>query len=181
MLVEGIDKSYIEKLDASDIRWFEYECNRLHYLKDVLDSLLHDLDCTRVYKDGSRPMQTINYGYRRNIAGFLYIIEKHKDRDAELIDSYIKKLVARHEENISFESEHGTIDYSKKSKASSRNRTRTSRSTDMFTGETIDVGTGVAKVVKPKENSATRKAKALASKSVSFAFNNFKVNGNNDK
>jgi hypothetical protein len=33
-------------------------------MADAIESYIKDLDCTTIYPDGSRPRQTINYGYR---------------------------------------------------------------------------------------------------------------------
>ena len=91
------------------------------------------------------------------------------------VDFY-DKLVTRHEENLSFETNNPPIHYTGKSRTSTRSSRRTAEIADIFTGEksTVDVGSG--RVIRPKDNAATRKAKALKDKSISFAFNNFKVN-----
>lgn len=170
-----IDDKYIGKLDAQDIRWFDYLLRDKGSEIVALNSLLHDLDCTRVYKDGSRPMQTINYGYKHNIGGYIYIYNKLCEQFPNIEIDYYAKLVARHEENLNFEKEHGVIYYKKESTRSVRTTKRNDESKDMFTGETISVRTGVAKAVKPKDNARTRKARALSERTINFAFGNFKV------
>ena len=171
-----IDNKYIGKLDAQDIRWYDHLLHNKHKGNEcgALDDLLHSLDCTKVY-DCGRPMQTINYGYRTDIAGYLYILDK-LEYNKELHDKYLDKLYIRHEENLNFEKHTPPVHYSAKQRTSSRNNRRTAEIADIFTGEksTVDVGSG--RIVKPKENAAIRKAKALNERSVSFAFNNFKVN-----
>ena len=168
--------NYIEKLDSSDIRWFDYLINEKGNEEKALDSILNDLDCTRIYNDGSRPMMTINYTYRRDIAGFLYIIENMKEHNSILANEYYNKLIARHEENLNFEKDNPPIHYSGKSRTSHKSSERTTRAKDMFSDNTLDVTKGTAKAVTPKENASTHKARALKDKSISFAFNNFKVN-----
>lgn len=171
-----IEDKYIGTLDAQDKRWYDYLIKSKGGEIAALYFLLKSLDCTRIYPDGSRPMQTIGYPYRTDIAGFIYINNQLIKRMPECEVDFYDKLVARHEENLSFEEHNPPIYYSKQCRTSSRSSTRTAKITDMFSGEesTVDVGSG--KIIKSKENSATRKAKALKDKSISFAFNNFKVN-----
>lgn len=171
-----IDDNYIGELDSQDIRWFDYLINSKGGEVVALNALLHDLDCTRIYDDGSRPVQTINYGYKRDIAGFIYINNRIKDIAHKIYLEYNYKLVNRHEDNLNFEKNNPPIYYRTKQRTSGRSNRRTAEIADIFTGEksTVDVGSG--KTIKPKENAATRKAKALNDKSINFAFNNFKVN-----
>lgn len=171
-----IDDKYIGQLDAQDKRWFDYLIRDKGSEMVALNSLLHDLDCTRVYKDGSRPVQTINYGYKRDIAGFIYIYNKLCESYPECNVDYYAKLVKRHEDNLSFEEANGVTYYTKKQRTSVRSSKKYDETSDIFTGERLNVGTGVAKTVKRRQNASTRKAKALSDKSVSFAFGNFKIN-----
>lgn len=173
-----IDKKYIGKLDAQDKRWYDFVLYTQHKGNEsaALDNLLYWMDCSVIYPNNiGRRCQTVDYGYRRDIAGYLYILDKITYSE-DIRDKYYNKLVNRHEENLSFEEHNPPVHYSKQPRTSSRSSTRTAKITDMFTGKesTVDVGSG--KVIKPKENAATRKAKALKDKSISFAFNNFKVN-----
>ena len=171
-----IEDKYIGNLDAQDKRWFDFLVKDKGGAPIALNSLLHDLDCTRVYKDGSRPIQTINYGYKRDIAGFIYIYNKFCEEYPECKVDYYAKLVARHEENLSFEKDNPPIYYKGKQRASSGSNRRTAEIKDIFTGEKSQVDVGTGRIVRPKSNAATRKAKALSDKSVSFAFGNFKIN-----
>lgn len=170
-----IEDKYIGTLDAQDKRWYDYLIRSKGGEIAALYFLLKGLDCSRIYPDGSRPMQTINYAYRTDISGFIYINNQLTKRMPECEVDFYDKLVTRHEENLSFEEHNPPVHYSKQHRTSSRSSTRTATITDMFSGKesTVDVGSG--KVIKPKENAATRKAKALKDKSISFAFNNFKV------
>ena len=171
-----IDNKYIGKLDAQDKRWYDYVCKWKGGCKEALDAILNWIDCSKIYPNGDRPMMTTHYSYRTDIAGFIYIYNKNIESGLDILEGYMDKLIARHEENLSFEKHTPPISYSKKQRVSSGNNKRTAKVTNMFTNEecTIDVGSG--KVVKERENSATRKAKALKDKSISFAFNNFKIN-----
>ena len=171
-----IEDKYIGTLDAQDKRWYDYLIRSKGGEIAALYFLLKGLDCSRVYPDGSRPMQTINYAYRTDIAGFIYINNQLTKRMPECEVDFYDKLVTRHEENLSFETNNPPIHYTGKSRTSTRSNRRTAEIADVFTGEksTVDVGSG--RVIRPKDNAATRKAKALKDKSISFAFNNFKVN-----
>ena len=115
-----IDDNYIGLLDTQDKRWFDYLIKDKGSEMVALNSLLHDLDCTKIYKDGSRPVQTINYGYKRDIAGFIYIYNKLCETYPECNIDYYAKLVARHEENLNFEKNNPPVYY--------RTKQRTSRS-----------------------------------------------------
>ena len=171
-----IEDKYIETLDASDKRWFDYMIKWKGSEVAALYCLLHYLDCSRIYPDGSRPVQTINYGYRRDISGYIYIYNKLLEKCPNCEIDYYAKLIALHEENLNFEKDNPPIYYSRKSRTGGKSTERTTRAKDMFSDNTLDVTTGSAKTVRPKENASTRKAKALKDKSISFAFNNFKIN-----
>lgn len=171
-----IEDKYIGTLTAQDKRWYDYLIRSKGGEIAALYFLLKGLDCTRIYPDGGRPMQTINYAYRIDIAGFIYINNQLTKRMPECEVDFYDKLVTRHEENLSFETNNPPIHYSRKQRTSTRSSRRTAEIEDIFSGEksTVDVGTG--RVIKPKYNAAARKAKALKDKSISFAFNNFKIN-----
>lgn len=154
-----IDNKYIEQLDAQDKRWFDYLIKYKGSEIVALNSLLHDLDCTRVYKDGSRPVQTINYGYKRDIAGFIYIYNKLCESYLECNVDYYAKLVKRHEDNLSFEEANGVTYYTKKQRTSTRSSKKYDETTDIFTGERFNIRTGVAKIVKQKKMQALVKLK----------------------
>lgn len=171
-----IEDKYISELDQQDIRWFDFLVKDKGSEVVALNSLLHDLDCTRVYKDGSRPVQTINYGYKRDIAGYIYIYNKFCEKYPDCNVDYYAKLVNRHEENLSFEKDNPPIYYKGQQRASSRGSRRTAEIADIFTGEKSKVDVGTGRIVRPRNNAETRKAKALSTKSVSFAFGNFKIN-----
>ena len=171
-----IEDKYIGKLDAQDIRWYEFLIRDKGGEITALNTLLYDLDCTRVYKDGSRPMQTIHYGYRCNIAGFIYIYNKLCEKHPDLNVDYYAKLIKRHEENLSFEKDNPPIYYKRQQRTSGRSSRRTAEIADIFTGEKSQIDVGTGRVVRPRNNAETRKAKALSNKNISFAFGNFKIN-----
>lgn len=171
-----IENKYIETLDDADKRFIDYRIREKGGEIEALNSYLKDLDCSKIYKDGSRPTQTINYGYRVTIASFLYIINNTTSLNEDTKVRYLNLLYSKHEENLNFEKTNLPIYYKKQSRTSSSNDSRTTRAKDMFSDNILDVTKGSAKTVRTKENASIRKARALSNKSVSFAFNNFKVN-----
>lgn len=179
-----IIKGYEEKLDDRDIRYINYVIDK-STMADAIESYIKDLDCTTIYPDGSRPRQTINYGYRITLSSIEYILDKaylilehHPEKAQSYIDyrnSIIKRIIDIHEKNLDFERRNPVRYYSKES------RKRTRQSKDVFTGKPIDVSTGIAKAIKPKkETIAQRKAKLLGGKAVSFAFNGLKISEHNE-
>ena len=75
----------------------------LLYIGDIykeLNSILADLDCTRIFKSG-RPMMIEYSQYKINIAKFLKLL--YKIPGYSIYNEYIDKLINRHIENILFE------------------------------------------------------------------------------
>lgn len=170
-----IEDKYFTNLDAQDKRWYDYLVKDNGGITEALDFILKGLDCSVIYKDGSRPMMTINYAYRTDISGFLYLLDKISS-DKVLTTEYTNKLIALHEKNLSFEETNKPVYYSAKSRKVSRSSSRTAKTKDLFTGAETQIDVGGTTTHKGQDNRATRKAKALKDKSISFAFNNFKIN-----
>ena len=107
-----IIKGYEEKLDDRDIRYINYVIDK-STMADAIESYIKDLDCTIIYPDGSRPRQTINYGYRITLSSIEYILDKaylilehHPEKAQSYIDyrnSIIKRIIDIHEKNLDFE------------------------------------------------------------------------------
>lgn len=186
MIIEG----YEEKLDDKYIRYINSVINKSN-INDAIESYIKDLDCTTIYSDGSRPRQTVNYGYRIALSSIEYILDKlylvlkdHPEKAQSYIDyrkSIIKRIIDIHEKNINFERRNPVRYYSKEPRKRTRSSSRVNQSKDVFTGQPIDVSTGIAKAIKSKkETVAQRKAKLLSNRSVSFAFNNLKISEHNE-
>lgn len=182
MIIEGYDY----KLDAKDINLISYLVKEKGTIDKAIDNYLNELDCTKVYADGGRPMQTINYGYKLRLASIEYLLDhlylslaEHPENAQAYIDyrkSIIKKVKLIHEKNINYEKEHPVLYYTKKPKVGTRNIKQYNRTKDVFTGKPIDVSTGTAKAVKPKVTTSERKVKLLGEKAIKFAFNkSFKI------
>lgn len=97
-----IIKGYEEKLDDRDVRYINYVIDK-STMADAIESYIKDLDCTIIYPDGSRPRQTINYGYRIALSSIEYILDKaylilehHPEKAQSYIDyrnTIIKELL----------------------------------------------------------------------------------------
>lgn len=97
-----IIKGYEEKLDGMYIRYINHLINKSN-AHGAIEYFIKDLDCTTIYDDGSRPRQTINYGYRIAISSIEYILdqlylvlEEHPEKAQDYIDyrnNIIKKLL----------------------------------------------------------------------------------------
>lgn len=109
-----IIRGYEEKLDDRDIRYINYVIDK-STMADAIESYIKDLDCTTIYPDGSRPRQTINYGYRITLSSIEYILDKlylvlehHPEKAQSYIDYrntiikelliYMKKILISREE-----------------------------------------------------------------------------------
>lgn len=174
-----IIKGYEEKLDNRDIRYINYVIDK-STMADAIESYIKDLDCTTIYPDGSRPRQTINYGYRITLSSIEYILDKAQSY-IDYRNTIIKRIIDIHEKNLDFERRNPVRYYSKEPRKRTRSASRVNQSKDVFTGKPIDVSTGIAKAIKPKkETIAQRKAKLLGGKAVSFAFNGLKISEHNE-
>lgn len=108
------------------------------YIGDIykeLDSILTDLDCTRIFKSG-RPMMIQYSQYKINIIKFIRLLNKIPGYS--IYNEYIDKLINRHIENILFEFNNPIIKkkptQSKKQK-SKPNKWIKAETNDLFTGE----------------------------------------------
>lgn len=113
-------QKYLIELEELDKRDIKYDVKRKG-LKETIDYYLHLIDCTRIYPDGSRPNQTINYQYLTYISRLFYILDKSLNSQKPLItkeyyDETINKIKSIHENNLNFEKINPPIVYSKKNK-----------------------------------------------------------------
>ena len=166
-------EGYTETLDNSDIRQVKYYIKEKGNIENAIKFYFKYIDCTKIYEDGSRPIQTINYSYRVNLSIIITLINELQKEDDNKAKEYLNKLKDIHRENLNFEILNPPVVYSKKRTV--KRTSRVSKSKDMFTGETIDVSTSTAKAVKHRENAKTRKAKAIEAKNIKFAFNQFNI------
>lgn len=108
------------------------------YIGDIykeLDSILIDLDCTRIFKSG-RPMMIQYSQYRVNIIKFIKLLNKIPGYS--IYNEYIDKLINRHIENILFEFNNPIV--KKKPTNSKKQKSKPNKwikavTNDIFTGE----------------------------------------------
>lgn len=112
-------ENYFVDLDDITINYIESELKNYEYA-EYLDKLLGYLDCTRTWANGLRPMQTVDFTYRRELSKYLYVLNLI---DEESKDDYIVKLLDRHNANIEYEKDIKPIIYDpKKYKKSQRKK-----------------------------------------------------------
>lgn len=108
------------------------------YIGDIykeLNSILTDLDCTRIFKSG-RPMMIQYSQYKINIIKFIKLLNKIPGYS--IYNEYIDKLINRHIENIKFEFNNPVI--KKKTTNSKKQKSKPNKwikaiTNDIFTGE----------------------------------------------
>ena len=101
-------KKYIDEPDSFMTSFI------LHEIKSVglnlfLEHNFYILDCTRVYKDGLRYMQTIGYLYRHIITETVFAIKNYVEEDKQ--DEYFERLLKRHNDNLEYEQTNPPIWY----------------------------------------------------------------------
>ena len=106
-------KDYIVSLDKYDTDMIDKRVAEKG-IEVYLSQQLVYLDCSRLYKDGSRAMQTIGYPYQREISSYIYALNKviwldgYQDVHKK---EWTDKLIKRHEANIEYEKENPPIWY----------------------------------------------------------------------
>lgn len=81
---------------------YEYDINK-DYI-EVLDELLKDLDCTKLYK-GKQIISTNSIAYKDKIDRFIRISFRIPIKEYIIYNNYINKLLNVHNNNIEFEEE----------------------------------------------------------------------------
>ena len=93
-------KKYIDEPDSFMTNFVPYEIQRVG-LDSFLEYNFYSLDCTRVYKNGLRPMQTIGYPYRHTITETVFTIKNYVEENKQ--DEYFERLLKRHNDNLEYE------------------------------------------------------------------------------
>lgn len=101
-------QKYIDEPDSFMTRFVQHEIQSVG-LDSFLKYNFHSLDCTRVCKDGLRPMQTIGYNYRYVITETVFTIKNYVEEDKQ--DEYFEKLLKRHSDNLEYEQTNPPIWY----------------------------------------------------------------------
>ena len=111
-------KDYIVSLDKYDTDMIDKRVADKG-IEAYLSQQLVYLDCSRLYKDGSRAMQTIGYPYQKEISSYIYALKKYyEDRDCPLDineqEEYqhdIDRLFELHKANLEYEKENPPVWY----------------------------------------------------------------------
>lgn len=93
-------QKYIDEPDSFMTSFVPHEIQSVG-LDSFLEYNFHSLDCTRIYKDGLRPMQTIGYPYRHTITETVFTIKNYVEEDKQ--DEYFERLLKRHSDNLEYE------------------------------------------------------------------------------
>ena len=101
-------QKYIDEPDSFMISFVQHEIQNVG-LDLFLEHNFHSLDCTRVYNDGLRPMQTIGYPYRHTITKTVFAIKNYVEEDKQ--DEYFERLLKRHNDNLEYEQTNPPIWY----------------------------------------------------------------------
>lgn len=101
-------QKYIDEPDSFMTSFVPHEIQSVG-LDSFLEYNFHSLDCTRVYKDGLRPMQTIGYPYRHTITETVFTIKNYVEEDKQ--DKYFERLLKRHSDNLEYEQTNPPIWY----------------------------------------------------------------------
>jgi hypothetical protein len=154
------------QLDSIDLRMIQNNIKNKGIL-NYFESLISNADCTRIYEDGSRPMQTIGYPYGRIFSEFRYLCSiavNQYNIDEDTLKEYIDRLNKVHISNLEYEKLNPPVIYRKK-KAVTR-KTIKAKTKDIFTGEiTTEIFNN-----KSKESVSTRKANEKLAKITKLGF-----------
>ena len=101
-------QKYIDEPDSFITSFVPHEIQSIG-LDSFLEYNFHSLDCTRVCKDGLRPMQTIGYPYRHTITETVFTIKNYVEEDKQ--DEYFERLLKRHSDNLEYEQTNPPIWY----------------------------------------------------------------------
>ena len=101
-------QKYIDEPDSFMTRFVPHEIQSVG-LDSFLEYNFRSLDCTRVYKNGLRPMQTIGYPYRRTITETIFTIKNYVEENKQ--DEYFERLLKCHSDNLEYEQTNPPIWY----------------------------------------------------------------------
>lgn len=107
-------QQYIIKPNAFMIEFVPHEIESVG-LNRFLEYSLESLDCTRVWPNGMRPMQTIGYTYIHEVTQFIHTVKTYV-KDSEQ-DDWFNRLLKQHNINVEYEKTNPPVWYGdKKSK-----------------------------------------------------------------
>lgn len=137
MLNIKIDTNY-SNYDA--MKYYSYEAILQTPVKKLLDSLLSDLDATKLYK-GNQVTPTNSWRYEETVERFIRTLFRIPLYDFVLYNNYVKLLLDRHNENLEFEANYQKPqpEVKKKTKGSTKKKVPNlyirTETHNLFTGE----------------------------------------------
>ncbi len=106
-------QQYIREPDAFMIEFVPHEIKSVG-LNCFLEYSLKTLDCTCVWANGMRPMQTIGYPYMHEITQFVYTVKTYVETSEQ--DDWFNRLLKQHSINVEYEKTNPPKWYDKKTK-----------------------------------------------------------------
>lgn len=103
--------NYIDKSDTFISNFVDSEIKSVG-LNCYLDYQFRRLNCTNVYPNGMRAIQTIDHSYKVNITETVYLIQKYVEECER--DKYFIKLLTLHQNNLEYEKQNPPIIYKQK-------------------------------------------------------------------
>ena len=156
-----IDKSntFISNFVDSEIKSVGLDC--------YLDYQFRRLNCTNIYPNGMRAIQTIDHSYKINITETVYIIQNYIEECKR--DEYFIKLLMLHQNNLEYEKQNPPIVYKQKV-TKSKTKTKNNDVTEDKPKRTKKKSTTIKEKV-PKQSVAERKLAAKVAKLNTLSFN----------
>ena len=101
-------QKYVDEPDSFMTSFVQYEIQRVG-VDSFLKHNFNSLDCTRIYDNGLRPMQTICYPYRHAITEIVFAIKNYVEENKQ--DEYFERLLKIHSNNLEYEQTNPPIWY----------------------------------------------------------------------
>lgn len=156
-----IDKSntFINSFVDSEIKSIGLDC--------YLDYQFRRLNCTNIYPNGMRAIQTIDNSYKINITETVYLIQNYIEECER--DKYFIKLLTIHQNNLEYEKQNPPIIYKQKV-TKNKTKTKNDNITEDKPKRTRKKNTATKEKV-PKQSAAERKLAAKVAKLNTLSFN----------
>lgn len=157
---------YIDKSDTFISNFVDSEIKNVG-LDCYLDYQFRRLNCTNVYPNGMRAIQTIDHSYRVNITETVYLIQKYVEECKH--DEYFIKLLTLHQNNLEYEKQNPPIIYKQKI-TKSKTKVKNDDIIEDKPKHTKKKNTTTKEKV-PKQSAAERKLAAKVAKLNTLSFN----------
>ena len=158
--------NYIDKSDTFINSFVDSEIKSVG-LNCYLDYQFRRLNCTNVYPNGMRAIQTIDHSDRVNITETVYLIQKYVEECER--DKYFIKLLTLHQNNLEYEKQNPPIIYKQKI-TKSKTKIKNDDIIEDKPKHTRNKNTAT-KEKAPKQSAAERKLAAKVAKLNTLSFN----------